>query len=165
MFAETDILFAVYIAIPAYVANAFPTLFRGGPPIDHGRQFIDGNRVFGANKTLRGFGFGLFCGLLAALAESLFLDRSLLLLGVLVSLGALLGDMLGAFIKRRLGLEPGAPSPVLDQLDFIFGALLLSYPIHQSSLGTIVILVVFTPPMHLLANFVAYHLGVKKSWW
>lgn len=165
MLTESDILFAIYIAIPAYVANAFPTLFKGGPPIDCGRRFIDGERIFGANKTFRGFSFGLVCGLMATLAETLLLSRYLLLLGALVSLGALLGDLLGAFIKRRMNLEPGAPFPLLDQLDFVLGALILSSPVHHASLGTAVILVFFTPPIHLLANFIAYKLGVKKNWW
>jgi len=165
LLTESDILFAIYIAIPAYVTNAFPMLFKGGPPIDWGRRFIDGERILGANKTFRGFGLGLVCGLLATLAEALLLNRDLLLLGALVSLGALLGDLLGAFIKRRMNLKPGAPFPLLDQLDFVFGALLLSYPAHQASLGTVIVLLISTPPIHLLANFIAYQLGVKKNWW
>jgi CDP-2,3-bis-(O-geranylgeranyl)-sn-glycerol synthase len=64
-----------------------------------------------------------------------------------------------------MNLKPGASFPLLDQLDFVFGALLLSYPAHQASLGTVIILVIFTPPVHLLANFIAYRLGVKRNWW
>jgi len=165
LITETDLLFSIYIAIPAYVTNAFPTVFKGGPPIDCGWRFIDGERIFGDNKTLRGFGFGLFCGLLATLAEVIFLDSKLLWLGASTSLGALLGDLLGAFIKRRFVFEPGSPFPILDQLDFILGALLLSYPTYHVGLGTVIILVVFTPPIHLLANYVAYRLGVKRNWW
>jgi len=165
LITETDVLLAIYMAIPAYAANGFAAVFKGGSPLDCGWRFMDGERIFGANKTLRGFGFGFICGFLAAVAESLFLDARLLSFGALASLGALLGDLLGAFMKRRLHLEPGAPFPLLDQLDFIFGALLLTYPFHQARLGMILILVVFTPPIHLLANFVAYRLGVKKNWW
>jgi len=165
LLTETDILFAIYIAIPIYIANSLPTIFKGGPPMDFGWRFIDGERIFGANKTLRGFGFGLLCGFLASLIEGIFIGGEILLLGLLASLGALLGDLLGAFIKRRMMLEPGAPFPILDQLDFILGALLVSYPIHPASLGTVIILVIFTPPIHLLANFVAYRLKVKRNWW
>ncbi|MEM2942251.1 MAG: CDP-2,3-bis-(O-geranylgeranyl)-sn-glycerol synthase [Candidatus Bathyarchaeia archaeon] len=165
MLSESDILFAIYIAIPAYVANAFPTLFKGGPPIDLGRRFMDGERILGDNKTLRGLAFGLLSGLSATVAEALFFGQELLLLGGLVSVGALSGDLLGAFIKRRMKFQPGAPFPLLDQLDFVLGALLLSYPVHHVSLGTVLVIVISTPPIHLLANSIAYRLGVKKNWW
>jgi len=158
-------LIAIYIAIPAYIANSLAVVFKGGPPIDCGRRFIDGERIFGANKTIRGFVFGLICGFLATIVEGFLLGSGLLLLGVLASLGALLGDLFGAFIKRRLRLEPGAPFPLLDQLDFIFGALFVSYPISRVTLGTVIILVIFTPPIHLLANLIAYRLGAKDNWW
>ena len=165
MLTGTDILFAIYIAIPIYIANSLPTVFKGGPPMDLGLRFIDGERILGDNKTFRGFSFGLLCGLLASLAEGIFVGSEILLLGFLASVGALLGDLFGAFVKRRANLKPGAPFPVLDQLDFILGALVLSHLVHHASLGTVVILVVFTPPIHLLANFVAYRLKVKENWW
>jgi CDP-2,3-bis-(O-geranylgeranyl)-sn-glycerol synthase len=165
MITWTDLLFAVYIAVPAYLANSLPAVSRGGGPIDRGYLFVDGERILGTNKTFKGFAFGLFGGLLASIAMEFFLERGLFILGSLASLGALLGDLLGAFIKRRLKMEPGAPFPVLDQLDFILGALLLTYPVHQAKVGTAIILGLFTPPAHLLANFIAYHLGVKKYWW
>jgi CDP-2,3-bis-(O-geranylgeranyl)-sn-glycerol synthase len=165
LITEIDILQAVYIAIPAYIANAFPTLFGGGPPMDLGFKFIDDKRIFGANKTFRGFGMALILGILAAIAEEIFLGPGILLIGVLAALGALLGDLLGSFIKRRINFKPGKPFPILDQLDFILGALILTYPVQQVGFGTIIILIVFTPPVHLLANFFAYHLGVKKNWW
>ena len=165
MITEIDILQAVYIAIPAYIANAFPTLFRGGPPMDLGLNFIDGKRIFGANKTFRGFGMALILGILAAVAEEIFLGSGLFLIGALAALGALLGDLFGSFLKRRIDFKPGKPFPILDQLDFILGALILTYPVQQVGFGTIIILVVFTPPIHMLANYFAYRLGVKKNWW
>jgi CDP-2,3-bis-(O-geranylgeranyl)-sn-glycerol synthase len=165
LITEIDLLQAIYIAIPAYIANAFPTIFTGGPPIDIGLNFIDGKRIFGTSKTLRGFGMALILGILAAIVEEIFLGPGILLIGVLAALGALLGDLIGSFIKRRIDFKPGQPFPVLDQLDFILGALILTYPVQQISFGTIIILVVFTPPIHLLANYFAYRLGVKKNWW
>jgi CDP-2,3-bis-(O-geranylgeranyl)-sn-glycerol synthase len=150
---EIDILQAIYIAIPAYLANALPTLFRGGPPMDLGFHFIDGKRIFGANKTFRGFGMALILGILAAIAEEIFLGPGIFLIGALAALGALLGDLLGSFIKRRINFKPGEPFPIL------------TYPVQQVGFGTIIILIVFTPPIHLLANFFAYRLGVKRHWW
>jgi CDP-2,3-bis-(O-geranylgeranyl)-sn-glycerol synthase len=165
LITEIDILQAVYIAIPAYIANAFPTLFSGGPPMDLGFNFIDGKRIFGANKTFRGFGIALILGILAAIAEETLFGPGIFLIGAIAALGALLGDLLGSFIKRRIDFKPGKPFPILDQLDFILGALVLTYPVQQTGFSAIIILIVFTPPIHLLANFFAYHLGVKRNWW
>jgi CDP-2,3-bis-(O-geranylgeranyl)-sn-glycerol synthase len=39
---------------PSYVANAAPLLFGGGRPLDGGRNFVDGNPIFGSHKTVRG---------------------------------------------------------------------------------------------------------------
>ena len=44
----------------------------------------------------------------------------------ILAIGSLLGDLGGAFIKRRLGMERGAKAPILDQYNFIAGAMLLT---------------------------------------
>ena len=62
-------------------------------------------------------------------------------------------------------MPPGAPFPVVDQLDFVAGALLLSFPFFQPSLILVLIIVVITPPIHLLTNFLAYLIGVKSNPW
>ena len=48
---------------------------------------------------------------------------------VLIPLGALLGDLTGAFIKRRLGIQPGGLLPIVDQIDFVVGAVVFSLPL------------------------------------
>jgi len=161
-----DLLIAVYIAIPTYVANSTPVLLGGGAPIDHGREFIDGRRLFGTNKTVKGFACGLLLGSVAGLAESiLFRNHLLILVGILASLGALLGDLFGAFLKRRLDIPPGHPLPVVDQLDFLLGALVLISPLLNVTIGAVLILVVVTVPIHLLSNALAYLLRMKKHRW
>jgi len=159
-------MIAVYIAIPTYVANSTPVLTGGGAPIDRGLNFIDGRRIFGNNKTVRGFACGFLLGTVAAVAETLlFANYALLLVGVLASLGALLGDLFGAFLKRRLDIAPGRPLPIVDQLDFIVGALLLTSPFFPVTMGAVLILVIATVPIHLLANAVAYLLRLKSHFW
>ncbi len=165
-FDLNDLLLAVYIAIPCYVANSSPVLFGGGAPIDGGRDFADGRRIFGSNKTVKGFTHGLLLGSVAALGEAaLFSQYILLPAGILASLGALLGDLFGAFVKRRLNITPGSPLPIVDQLDFILGALLLASPILHVTMGAVLILVIATVPIHLLANVVAYMLRLKSRFW
>src|SRR5207249_12151536 len=78
---------------------------------------------------------------------------------------AVLGDLLGAFVKRRLNVEPGKAFPILDQLDFILGSVVLGYAFFQVVLISIRLVVVVTPPIHLATNYGAYRLGIKKTRW
>ena len=89
------------------------------------------------------------------------------LFGLLLSLGALLGDLAGDFLKRRLDIAPGGLLPVVDQVDFIVGAIVFSLPIFIDalSLELVVTVLIITPPIHLLTNFVAYKLGLKSNPW
>jgi CDP-2,3-bis-(O-geranylgeranyl)-sn-glycerol synthase len=160
-----DWAYAIYLLLPVYCTNGAPVIFGGGRPIDSGRSLSDGQRIFGDHKTIRGFASGLAVGAIVGVFESMFLAQNLLPLAFLASLGALLGDMIGAFVKRRLGIKPGGPFPVLDQLDFIVGAALLASFVFDVSLGTAVIVLLVTPPIHLLANLGAYLLGLKSTYW
>ncbi len=155
---------ALFFIGPSYVANAAPLLFGGGRPIDGGRNFVDGQRIFGAHKTVRGFFAGIIAGSLIGVAES-WVEPSLLLGGLMISLGAVLGDLLGAFVKRRLKMKPGSPFPVVDQLDFVLGGLTLGSLFFPLSWLSILVVVLVTPPIHLGTNFGAYLLGIKKNYW
>ena len=157
---------ALLFIFPAYCANAIPVIAGGGPPIDLGKRFSDGKPIFGKNKTSRGFFSGLAVGTAVGLIESLTFDYNILF-GLFLSLGALFGDLVGAFIKRRLGLAPGDLLPIVDQVDFIVGAILFSVPICLSILSwqLIIAVLIITPPVHLLTNFAAYKLGLKSNPW
>jgi CDP-2,3-bis-(O-geranylgeranyl)-sn-glycerol synthase len=161
-----SIIEALKFIFPAYCANAVPVIAGGGQPIDFGKKFFDGRPIFGKNKTFRGFFFGLAVGTAVGLIESLLFHYTPLF-GSLLSLGALIGDLTGAFVKRRFGIAPGNLLPVIDQVDFIVGAVLFSLPISLSSLSWELVLAVFaiTPPLHLLTNFLAYKLGLKDNPW
>ena len=149
---------------PSYVANAAPLLLGGGRPLDGGRNFLDGKRILGAHKTIRGFFAGILGGSLIGLVETPF-DSRLLIGGFLIGLGTVLGDLVGAFLKRRAGIRPGSPLPVVDQLDFVFGGLLLGQLVFPLTWISILIVVVVTPPIHLVTNYGAYLLGIKRTRW
>lgn len=163
---------ALAFIFPAYCANAVPVIAGGGHPLDFGKSFLDGKPIFGKNKTLRGFLFGLGVGTVVGFAESVFLSESVFFdypstFGILLSLGALSGDLAAAFVKRRLGFAPGDLLPIVDQTSFMIGAILFSLPIaiESLSLEIIVTVLILTPPIHLLTNFVAYKLGLKSNPW
>src|SRR3990170_1017086 len=152
------------LIFPAYCANAAPVLAGGGLPLDFGKNFVDGRRVFGKNKTFRGFFFGLAIGVLVGLTEN-FLFGYPLLFSVLSPLGALMGDLAGAFLKRRLDIAPGGLLPIVDQVDFVVGAIVFSLPLSIISLPLAIAMLIITPPIHLLTNFVAYILKLKSNPW
>jgi CDP-2,3-bis-(O-geranylgeranyl)-sn-glycerol synthase len=154
---------SLWFILPAYVANATPVVAGGGTPLDGGRLFIDGRRIFGDGKTVRGFLAGLAAGVLVGLVEGALTGSfsHYLLLTFLLAAGALLGDLLGSFIKRRLGIRRGGAAPGLDQLGFVVIALLLASPVFLPSWGVIAAILIITPPIHLGTNFAGYKLGLK----
>ena len=169
-----EVVYALFFIFPAYAANALPVVLGGGLRIDLRRKWFDGKPVFGSHKTIRGFVGGVIAGTLVSLAQIWVFDSIApsdfvlpfhfsVLLGFVVSLGALLGDLVHSFVKRRINIAEGAPLPVADQLDFVVGAVLLSFLASPPPVLTIVIVFVITLPTHLLTNAIAYLIGVKKA--
>ncbi len=163
---------ALKFIFPAYCANGTPVLAGGGKKMDFGRNFIDGKRIFGNNKTFRGFFFGWAVGFLVGILEGFIFgfENYPVLFSILIPLGALLGDLTGAFIKRRLSIQPGGLLPIVDQIDFVVGAVVFALPLALTGLFVLtwqvaVVVLVITPPIHLLTNFGAYKLKLKKHPW
>ena len=149
---------------PAYFANAASLVLGGGRALDGGRTLSDGQPIFGSHKTVRGVVAGIVVGTLVGFGES-FVDSRLAFAGFMIAAGAVLGDLFGAFVKRRFKVEPGGSFPILDQLDFILGSVLIGYPFFQVGPVSILLVVVVTPPVHLATNYGAYRLGIKKTRW
>jgi CDP-2,3-bis-(O-geranylgeranyl)-sn-glycerol synthase len=163
---------ALKFIFPAYCANGTPVLAGGGKKMDFGKNFIDGKRIFGNNKTFRGFFFGWAVGFAVGLAEGAVFgfDNYPVLFSLLIPLGALLGDLTGAFIKRRLNIAPGGLLPVVDQIDFVVGAVVFALPLmligwQGLSWQVAVTVLLITPPIHLFTNYIAYKLKLKKNPW
>jgi len=161
----TLVITAMKFIFPAYCANAAPVLGGGGTPMDFGRNFIDGKRIFGAHKTFRGFFFGLAIGIGVGIVDWLVFPVFPLPFVILTPLGALLGDLTGAFIKRRLNLAPGALLPIVDQIDFVVGALVFALPLMIVSWQLALAVLLITPPIHLFTNFLAYKAKLKRNPW
>jgi len=157
------IINALYFFIPAYVANTFACILGKGRPVDLGRNFIDGNRILGNGVTIRGSLAGAVCGIIAGV----LLQMDLMLV-VLLSSGAMVGDASGSFIKRRLGKGQSSPVPLLDQLNFVVGGLLFVILFqHDVSvpISWIAVLFVLTPFGHLAVNKTGYLLKMKDVPW
>jgi len=135
---------ALWIILPAYIANASAVLIGGGTPIDFGKKWKDGKRILGDGKTWRGFITGAIVGMVGGFGLSVvaiyannsdfkFLGLSdfgqfplmIPMVGA-ICFGALVGDITESFFKRRVGKDRGEDWIPFDQLDFIVGALIFS---------------------------------------
>jgi CDP-2,3-bis-(O-geranylgeranyl)-sn-glycerol synthase len=86
--------------------------------------------------------------------------------GLLIGLGAILGDLVKSFFKRRFRIKSGKPWIPFDQIDFVVGAwvaIVFIYP--NINWNYFYIALILTPLLHLLANIIAYKLKLKKVWW
>ncbi len=159
--------YAIYFMLPAYLANVTALAFGGGKPLDFNHEFRDGRRILGDGVTWRGTIIGTLIGTTVGLIQGIITGNVIqgILLGLCLGGGALIGDACGSFIKRRLKLKRGKPAPILDQLDFVVGALVFASLIIPIPFEMIVIILVISVFLHLGANIIAYLLGLKNVWY
>ena len=179
---------AFWIILPAYIANASAVLVGGGIPIDFGKTWKDGRRLLGDGKTWRGLLIGTLMGMIAGFGLSIgakFINQTEfayigltdftgfpLMIPIIFSIcfGALMGDIIESFLKRRVGKNRGEDWIPFDQLDFILGVLFFSFItagflqimgltyynwfIKNFSIWHIIFLLIVTVFFHMLSNFI-----------
>lgn len=175
------VLKTIWLLLPAYVPNNFAVILGGLKPMDFGKNFIDGKRIFGDGKTFSGFFGGILGGIFVANLQrflenvfGVFLFSSIsyydfFLLTFALAFGAMLGDLLGSFIKRRFNFKRGDSFPILDQLSFLVVAIAVSSltPAFWKFFGVTEILIAFiiTPILHVAVNAIAFKLKIKEVPW
>ncbi|UCE75345.1 MAG: CDP-2,3-bis-(O-geranylgeranyl)-sn-glycerol synthase [Methanomassiliicoccales archaeon] len=180
------VLIGIWLTIPAYVANPSAVLFGGGRPMDFEKR-LKGERILGDGKTWRGFFGGVFSGILIGviqIAISSPIDEGHLGFGgypdflaviILLSFGSLMGDVMGSFVKRRLGIKRGQKAPFLDQYDFLIGAWLLllifkwqwffEHFVYWPNTLALITVIILTPFLHKGVNVLGYKMGKKDVPW
>ncbi|MEW6295480.1 MAG: CDP-2,3-bis-(O-geranylgeranyl)-sn-glycerol synthase [Candidatus Diapherotrites archaeon] len=168
----TSIVRMALIAAPLYAANGSAVIFSGRTPLDLNSKFVDGREVFGKGKTFRGTFFGIITGIIVTLIianfffnETLLLTKHYVFYGILVSVGAIFGDLTGSFLKRRMGLKRGAPVIILDQFDFLFVGILFGAFYALPSIEEFIALAAITLIAHKLSNMIAFKFKLKKVPW
>ncbi|HYB59132.1 MAG TPA: CDP-2,3-bis-(O-geranylgeranyl)-sn-glycerol synthase [Candidatus Acidoferrales bacterium] len=170
---------ALWLMLPAYFSNSSAVLFAGKTPIDFGKNFIDGKRIFGAGKTFKGLIGGTLLGITVGLLQQLTKAGSQISVPsfdpifviVTLSFGAMLGDLAKSFVKRRFGIDRGRPWPIADQFDFVVGAWILTYLffsdwfVHNFTPAVIAVALILSPLLHLAFNQIGYRLGKKREPW
>ena len=185
-----DIPFLIFSAfvlfIPAFLANPAAVITGGHFPMDFGRNFIDGKRILGDGKTWSGYFGGSLSGVIAGLAlYGIFLLLGLQnylsygssILSVTITLfamsfGSLTGDILGSFIKRRIGIGRGGKGSLLDQWPFVLVSFLFLFifsanffmTYYGNVTGAVSILII-TPPLHRVVNIIGFRMKKKEVPW
>lgn len=173
------LLAALWFMLPAAVANFMPWAVRRlrflAVPVDFGIRWR-GKAVFGPNKSWRGVVSGTLAGFVIFLIQRPLyalpavkaisrLDYATVspLLGLMLGLGAMLGDLAKSFVKRRLGIAPGKPWIPFDQLDWIAGALLLSLPFYVPDWPLVLALLGLGFAGHLIVRLAGWALGLTET--
>ncbi len=169
------IVSSLWFILPAYFANAAPVCLKAlkhTHPIDSGRMFSDKRPILGKGKTWEGFLFAIFIGCIVGAFQTQFNSKiphieifMTLELAFILSLGAMMGDTIASFFKRRLGKKRGESMFLLDQLDFVIAALVFASAVVVVPIYMWVILSIITPLSNYMSNFIAYKLKLKDVWW
>ena len=178
-----EALVGILAFIPALVANPGAVIAGGKWRMDMGRNFIDGKRIFGDGKTFSGYAGGIAIGALAGFVSYTIMDHYsmfpfnpgysyLLFASIILAWGSLTGDLLGSFLKRRLGMSKGQKGNIMDMWPFVIVAFLFSfiftYPFFMSLYGDfidIIIILILTPALHRSVNILAFRMKWKDVPW
>jgi CDP-2,3-bis-(O-geranylgeranyl)-sn-glycerol synthase len=156
----------VYFMAPAYLANACPPMVRYW----RGWNRPISQRWLGSHKTVVGFAAGVAGALATSLVQHVLaleigpsLHQHWVALGLRFGVGAMGGDAVKSFFKRRRGIAPGRPWLPFDQLDFVIGALILTAPALTAIDVAVVLAVTFLG--HVAVNHAAFALGLRDVKW
>ena len=158
-------------------------------PIDAGKNYTDGKRIFGDNKTWKGFVGYIVSNMLFAVLFGLIIDLCHwnqygfiyqnhantqlfnLWLGALIGLAYALFELPNSFIKRRLGIKPGKNPKgwqkiffiFLDQADSVFGVCLVVCLFYPMSISFYLLYVLVGAVTHIIINMLLYCFGLRKN--
>ena len=183
---------AMFIIVAFVSAGFVHSAWLGSPwssrlmiPLDGGLR-LRGRRVFGDNKTVRGFIVMIPAAALAFFALFSLLSFAMpavivalwpssrvgyLGLGAWAGLGFMAGELPNSFVKRQLDIPPGQParsrigavaSFLVDRVDSILGALVAISLAAPTPWKTWAFVLAIGPAIHLAFSVLLYRLGVKE---
>lgn len=161
MLETIEILLLITLANAAPVLASLLFTTHGTLAIDAGYKLKDGQYILGQTKTWR----GLISSLLVTTIVASFLfpgpTIEASLIGILISLFAMSGDLMSSFIKRRLKLPSSTRVIFLDQIpESLVPALALNF-IYPLNLIQVIIIVCSFIMIEMILTSVYDHL--KKT--
>lgn len=180
-----DVLFAIWFILPAGLANVAPVFAAVIPAFKKFDMPIDANKtwhgkpILGPHKTWRGIVSGIIAATLTLWIQQLLFAQfdwavfvsaqvnyatlPVLIVGPLFAIGALGGDALKSFFKRRVGIKSGKSWLPFDQLDYIIGSILVLLLFVTLTLSQYIWIFIIWFVTHLIVSYIGYKLGLKKS--
>ena len=172
---------ALWFLLPAGIANMAPVfashLFpKWTCPVDGGKT-IAGIRIFGDHKTLRGLASGIIFSTVTfgtqqiAYHEFVFIRNisildyasTSVLMGTLMGAGALGGDLVKSFFKRRVSIAPGKSWFPFDQIDWILGTLLVVTPVARVSMALALTALTLSLVLSMLIRWIGFLIRLNTS--
>lgn len=153
-----QLLFLVLVAngIPLMGAGILRSAFRY--PVDQGLVLHDGHPLLGTSKTWRGIGLAV----LITPVISHVLGTGWLV-GVVVAVFAMLGDLFSSFVKRRLGMPSSSMALGLDQVpEALFPVLACHFLIAMTWVQTVVLVGLFFI-LELVLSRILYWLHLRRQ--
>lgn len=181
----SDTALVIWLFLPAGLANMAPIFAAHwklwpnlAKPIDGGKSWR-GRRIFGDHKTVRGFVAGwIAAAVLVLIQVSLhkispllrefvepfsYEDVNLLAWVSALSFGALGGDAIKSFFKRRFNVAPGKSWMPFDQIDYVAGTLIAVSFVADFPLRFYVIAVIVGLLFHPISTFIGWLFKLKES--
>ncbi len=153
-------------------------------PLDFGLSFRE-KRILGDHKTWRGAAINILFCVLGSLIQMILqktavippwlplLDYTIFgpLAGFLLGLGMTFGELPNSFLKRQLGIEPGAKGKkvrgliffTFDQVDLTIGIWIFLFLLIKPSFFLLAYSLVLTFILHVSISTVGYYLGMRKT--
>jgi CDP-2,3-bis-(O-geranylgeranyl)-sn-glycerol synthase len=157
-----------YLMLPAYTANMAPPFVRFWPGWNRPIHAA----ALGNHKTVVGFATGVAAAGLTTGAQAAIQAPSPLLdyahwpwIGLGFGLGAMTGDCVKSYFKRRRRIAPGRAWVPFDQLDFVVGSLLVVGPFAEIGLRDVFLILAMSLVGDIAVNQASYRLGIKTSPW
>lgn len=154
LIAKLLLLLSIANGTPVLMKRAFRDRF--SQPIDAGARFIDGRRIFGPSKTIRGVSASVVFTTVAA--PLLGLEP---VIGALAGGMAVVGDLFSSFVKRRLDFMPSSQAIGLDQIpEALCPVLVCGLFLPLSALDVVVVVAAFSVGVILLSP-VLHRVGLR----
>ncbi len=180
----------IFAGIANMVFCKYPIAHRLMIPMDAGKRLSDGKRLFGQNKTWKGFiGMTLFGGLFQViwglilkmlpsleplnLFYGVFINSILnnLWIGLLLGLAYALFELPNSFMKRRLEIKPGKTATnqwkwffvFIDQADSLLGCALVVALLIPTSWSQFFGFILLGAGTHIVINQLLYFFKLRKN--
>ncbi|MDR0955707.1 MAG: CDP-archaeol synthase [Candidatus Nomurabacteria bacterium] len=178
----SQIWLALWFFLPGAVANATPVFLtkwfgkKFDEPLDFHKTWR-GKPIFGDHKTWRGLIGGIVMATLTLWLQ-IWLDQKFgwahnlfgrigyhhinpLILGPLFAIGALGGDAVESFVKRRIGKKAGDRWLGFDQIDYVIGGSLTTLPLVSLPWPTYIYIIVLWSLISWLSSWFSYKIHLK----